>query len=360
MDLAAQTMENCRAGKISVASLVKKIDRHAIRFDHPLQRESDQWTPSMRGNLVSDILQGNKMPPLVFAQQRIDGVSVIWNLDGKQRCATAYSFSKNGYKVSQNVRRWLIRYQTEKRAAFDIRGKQFSDLPEELKERFLNYSFQYDQYLNCSERDIGYHMERYNDGKPMNFPQKGIVKLGTKYAKLVKSISNMPFFKDMGNYKVSEFKNGTVDQVVVESIMAANYLDKWNRLEDMCGYIREHADESVFDGFKDMAGRLGRAVTDDVAVMFDSKDTFLWFGLFARFSKIETDDRKFVEFMSAFRRFLHEKEPGGELFGQMPAESKSAKDKGTVTKKMHDLERLMQEYFKQDAVFGHGGLVMRK
>ena len=65
-----------------------------------------------------------------------------------------------------------------------------------LSFRFLDYSFNYDQYLNCSEEDIGYHIERYNDGKPMTSPQKGITKLGTEYAELVKAISNMPFFKD--------------------------------------------------------------------------------------------------------------------------------------------------------------------
>ena len=222
MGTTTQTMENCKTDKISVASIIKKIDRHTIRFDHPLQRESDQWSPAMKGNLVSDILQGNKLHPLIFAEQVINGVPIIWDLDGKQRCTNAYTFSKNGYKVSKTIRRWMIKYQTIEKdehgndvldengfpiavnAEFDIRGKKFSDLPEELKDRFLDYSFNYDQYLNCSEEDIGYHIERYNDGKPMTSPQKGITKLGTEYAELVKSISNMSFFKDMGGYKISE------------------------------------------------------------------------------------------------------------------------------------------------------------
>lgn len=47
--IATQTMENCKTDKISIASIIKKIDRHTIRFDHPLQRESDQWSPTMKG-----------------------------------------------------------------------------------------------------------------------------------------------------------------------------------------------------------------------------------------------------------------------------------------------------------------------
>lgn len=361
MSAITQTMESCKTDRISIASIVKKIDKHTIRFDHPLQRESDQWSPSMKGNLVSDILQGNKLHPLIFAEQIINGVPIIWDLDGKQRCTNAYSYSKNGYKVSKNIRRWMIKYQTTEKdengidildengfpiavnAEFDIRGKKFSDLPEELRDRFLDYSFNYDQYLNCSEEDIGYHIERYNDGKPMTSPQKGITKLGTEYAELVKSISNMSFFKDMGGYRVSEFKNGTINRVVVESIMTANYLDKWNKFDDMCRYIKENADVSVFDDFEDMVERLEKVATDNVSDMFNSKDSFLWFGLFARFVKTETDDQRFIEFMTEFVQSLHSKTVNGVSFDDI-LESSNTKDKGIVTKKMKHLEQLMKEY----------------
>lgn len=357
-----QTMENCKTDKISIASIVKKIDRHTIRFDHPLQRESDQWSPSMKGNLVSDILQGNKLHPLIFAEQIINGVPIIWELDGKQRCTNAYSYSKNGYKISKNIRRWMIKYQTIEKdengnevldergfptsinAEFDIRGKRFSELPEELQDRFLDYTFNYDQYLNCSEEDIGYHIERYNDGKSMTSPQKGIMKLGTEYAEIVKSISNMPFFKDIGGYKVSEFKNGTINRVVVESIMTANYFDNWGKLDNMCKYIKENSDTTVFDNFEDMVERLEKVVTDDVSDMFDSKDSFLWFGLFAKFIKTQTDDRKFIEFMTEFGQSLHKKTLHGISFDNILEESSSTKDKGIVTKKMNHLELLMNNY----------------
>lgn len=361
-----QTMETCKTDKISIASIIKKIDRHNIRFDHPLQRESDQWSPSMKGNLVSDILQGNKLHPLIFAEQIINGVPIIWDLDGKQRCTNAYSYSKNGYKISKNIRRWMIKYQTIEKdengnevldergfpipinAEFDIRGKRFSELPEELQDRFLDYTFNYDQYLNCSEEDIGYHIERYNDGKSMTSPQKGIMKLGTEYAEIVKSISNMPFFKDMGGYKVSEFKNGTINRVVVESIMTANYFDNWGKLDNMCKYIKENSDTTVFDNFEDMVERLEKVVTDDVSDMFDSKDSFLWFGLFAKFIKTETDDRKFIEFMTEFGQSLHKKVLHGISFDNILEESSSTKDKGVVTKKMNHLELLMNNYFNMD------------
>ena len=369
MSMATQTMENCKTDRISIASIIKKIEKHTIRFDHPLQRESDQWSPSMKGNLISDILQGNKLHPLIFAEQIINGAAIIWDLDGKQRCTNAYLFSKNGYKISKNIRRYMIKYQVTLKdksgnemldengypivqiKEFDIRGKKFSELPEELQDRFLDYSFNYDQYLNCSEADIGYHIERYNDGKPMTASQKGITKLGTKYAEMVKSISNMPFFKNTGGYKVSEFKNGTIHRVVVESIMTANFLDHWKKnQEDMCRFMKENASPTHFEAFEDMAARLEQVVTEDVSGMFDSKDSFLWFGLFARFLELGLEDTEFIVFMREFSRSLHSRDVNGTTYDDLCVDkitgnAKSTKDKFIVTHKIKILESLMHQYF---------------
>lgn len=368
MSVITQTMENCKTDKISIASIIKKIDKHTIRFDHPLQRDSEQWTPAMKGNLVSDILQGNRLHPLIFAEQIINGVAIIWDLDGKQRCTNAYSFVNNGYKISKNIRRWNIKYQTTekdengneildengfpiaKNEEFDIRGKKFLDLPEELQEKFLDYTFNYDQYLNCSEEDIGYHIERYNDGKPMNKAQKGITKIGTEFAEMVKSISNMSFFRDRGGYKVSEFNNGTINRVVVESVMAANYFDDWKKdLEDQCKYIKDNATTDTFDNFEDMVNRLEKVVTDEVADMFDSKDSFLYFGLFAKFVDTGLDDKKFIEFMAEFSRSLHSKVVNGITYDELCINKKTGKaygtkDKYVITPKMEILETLMNDF----------------
>lgn len=367
-----QTAENCKTDRISISSINKKIDKHIIRFDHPLQRESDQWSPSMKGNLVSDILQGNKLHPLIFAEQIINGVPIIWDLDGKQRCTNAYSYSHNGYKVSRNIRRWMIKYQTTKKdengndvldengfpiavnAEFDIRGKRFSDLPEELRDRFLDYSFNYDQYLNCSEEDIGYHIERYNDGKPMTKPQKGITKIGTEFAEMVKSISNMSFFKNVGGYKVSEFKNGTIDRVVIESVMSVNYFSDWKKeVEKLCEYLKENATSETFDNFEDMVERLEKNITDDVADMFDSKDSFLYFGLYSKFINTGLEDEKFMEFMAEFSRSLHSKEIDGTTYDKLcvnPSTGKTygTKDKNVVSPKMKMLETLMYDFLHID------------
>ncbi|MEW3582567.1 DUF262 domain-containing protein [[Clostridium] symbiosum] len=361
MQKSTQTLEKSKPDKLCIASINKKIERHTIRFDHPLQRESEQWSPAMKGNLISDILQGNPIPPLVFAEQVANGLAIIWDLDGKQRWTTAYSFSKDAFKITKNIRRWLIAYQTSvkgkdgteifdksgfpvyEKQEFDIRGKKYSELPEELQDRFKEYNFEIVQYLNCSSEDIAYHIARYNEGKPMTVSQKGLTRLGEKFATMVKSISGMPFFRDYGGYKVSEGGNGTVNRVVVESVMAANFLEHWKKKqEDMCEFIKDNATAEDFDSFEDLVERITRAGTEETFNMFDSKDSFMWFGLFARFVKTGFDDSRFIEFMAEFSRSLHRREINGKSFDDL--NGKATKDKAVVLNKINHLEKLMNEY----------------
>ena len=361
MQKSTQTLEKSKPDKLCIASINKKIERHTIRFDHPLQRESEQWSPAMKGNLISDILQGNPIPPLVFAEQVANGLAIIWDLDGKQRCTTAYSFSKDAFKITKNIRRWLIAYQTSvkgkdgteifdksgfpvyEKQEFDIRGKKYSELPEELQDRFKEYNFEIVQYLNCSSEDIAYHIARYNEGKPMTVSQTGLTRLGEKFATMVKSISGMPFFRDYGGYKVSEGGNGTVNRVVVESVMAANFLEHWKKKqEDMCEFIKDNATAEDFDSFEDLVERITRAGTEETFNMFDSKDSFMWFGLFARFVKTGFDDSRFIEFMAEFSRSLHRREINGKSFDDL--NGKATKDKAVVLNKINHLEKLMNEY----------------
>ncbi|GLB26534.1 hypothetical protein LXJ15735_27750 [Lacrimispora xylanolytica] len=360
-----QTLEKSKSNRLSIASIMKKIDNRTIRFDHPLQRASEQWSPAMKGNLISDILQGNPIPPLVFAEQIVNGLALIWDLDGKQRCTNAHSFVNGNYKISKNIRRWNIVYQaqiidegnpvlddngfpTSEKREFDIRGKRFADLPEELQDKFNEYNFEIVQYLNCSSDDIAYHIARYNEGKPMSASQKGITRLGEEFASIVKSISGMPFFKDLGGYKVSEGNNGTVNRVVIESVMAANFLDDWKKKqEDMCEYMKENATVESFEDFEDMVGRITNVGNEDVFNMFDSKDSFLYFGLFARFVNSGLDDEKFIEFMAEFSQSLHSKEIDGVTFDNL--NGKSTKDKNVVISKINHLEKLMNDYLQIEA-----------
>lgn len=361
MDQSVTTLETNKDTKLSVASIIKKIDNCTIRFDHPLQRSSDQWTKLMKGNLISDILQGNPIPEIVLAEQVINNLGLIWDIDGKQRCTNVHSFRNNEYRINKNVTRPIIEYQAivrdenkkpvldekgfpqSERRTFDIRNKKFSDLPEELQDKFLDYDFKIVQYFNCTSEDIAYHIERYNSGRPMNTSQKGLTRIGEIYAEMAKNISAMSFFTELGGYKVSESKNGTLDRVIIETIMAINFLDNWMKDQgDMCAYLKTHANEDMFDELEDIVERLTTVGNEEFFNIFDSKNSFIYFAAFSKFTQFNLNDQKFVDFMIAFDRELHEVEINGVSFDEL--NKKSTKDKTVVVSKINHLVSLMRDY----------------
>ena len=160
----------------------------------------------------------------------------------------------------------------------------------------------------------------------------------------------MPFFKEMGNYTVKECNNGTTNRVVVESIMANNFLDDWKKDQsEMCEFLKENANEEMFDNFEELVNRLSETIDEKTLEKFNSKDSFIWFGLFGRFVNICDDDKKFIEFMAEFSQSLHSKEINGISFDSLcfdkeTGKSRSTKDKYIVVDKINLLVRLLEDF----------------
>lgn len=362
------TSEKTKMIALSVISICLQLDARSILDNHPLQRASGQWSKIMQSNLISDLLQGNAIPPLLLAEQYINGVAYKWLLDGKQRLVGAiYSYLNDGFKISRNVERNMIEYQANEQdengnivcdsygipkkinCEFDIRNKKFSQLPKELQERFKNYNLQITLNLNCTKEQIEYDIRRYNQSKPMSVAQKGVIYLGEDFTKIVKTLSAKPFFKEKGNYSPSESYNGKLDRTIIESIMSINFLDKWNKSNDVnCSYLKENAKVKQFNVLESIIDRLYDVVTDEVNDLFDSKNSFVWFTLFDRFTKTkigrsETEDEKFVEFLAAYKEELHSRKIDGMTTEDIDYNA-GTKGRVAVRKKLEHIEALMNEF----------------
>lgn len=370
-------MKDSKKIRLTIGSIIKKMERHTLNFNHPLQRAAEQHTNIIIGNLISDILQENPIPDLVFAEQIIHEAPVTWVIDGKQRCTNIQAFVNNKIRISEKITRSIIKYPVpvlgengepirdeegiiiHEVKEFDIRKKRFKDLPKELQERFLDYGFDIVLYLDCSEENIAYHIKRYNEGKPMNPAQKGLTRLGVHFANMVNNISAMSFFEDaIGDYSVSQFKNGTIDRIIVESIVTTRFLNNWTKdYADMCEFIKNNAHDEDFENFESLVGRLESVVDDTTGKMFDAKNSLLWFGLFSEFTKLGLSDNRFNDFMYELNKGLcvtgeDEKQMSGicvvEIDGVTYEEllkNKSTKDKSVVQERIEFLVKLMCEYF---------------
>lgn len=126
--------------------------------------------------------------------------------------------------------------------------------------------------------------------------------------------------------------------------MVSDFIDDFGTFEKMCEFLSEEASDSNFTEFYSLVERLTSICdTTEAAELFNAKDSFLWFGLFARFVKLNLNDSRFTDFIKNFES-LRKIKIGEKSFDDILTDTKSTKDRSVVIKKMDHLENLMYEY----------------
>lgn len=371
MNTKPMTSEKTKNTSYSIESISKKLNRYKLRADHPLQRHSGQWNSITKSELVSDVLQGNSLTPIIISEEIKDNVVMHWIIDGKQRCTNLDDFLNDGFVISKKIQRRMIPYQTDKRdengniilnedgfpipevKIFDIGGKKFSQLPEELQDVFKEYQYPVMLNLNCTKKDIAYDIARFNRCRPMNVAQNGWTGLEETFAEYVDNILKLDFFKpdcDKSSYTLANSKNGSLRRMIVESIITSNYIDNFDKnFRNMCEFLTDTASEGTFIDFYVLIDKLAGILDSSTASLFTAKDSFLWFALFNKFTTLGRDDVDFVDFAKEFISNLHNKEIDGVTFDELN-EKGGTKDKCGIKRKITHLIALMNEYLGESII----------
>lgn len=365
MIMEENVTEKYKNTSYSIDSISKQLKKKRIRDDHILQRHSGQWKGFAKSELVSDILRGKSLTQIIISEEIKNGIKMQWLIDGKQRCTTLDDYLHDGFSISKNVKNYSITYQAPKVdnsgnevlnedgfidmewKSFDIRGKKFSQLPEELQDIFKDRQIPVLYNMNCTKKDIADDIARFNRSRPMNKAQNGWLGLEESFAEFVENIAKMQFFQPEfigSTYTKNSNTSGAIRRIIVESIMVSDFIDDFGDFDKMCEFLSDEASDSNFTEFYSLVERLTAICnTKECASLFDAKDSFLWFGLFSRFVKLGINDQKFADFMNEFESLCCIK-VDGESFNDILSKSKSTKDKGIVIKKINHLERLMIEF----------------
>ena len=329
--------------------LMKMFGRGELNKDYILQRQSGQFDVETRDGLIASVLRSEDIDPIKLCEQ-ITGENsfVIWLIDGLQRVTTCDDFLNGKFRMGRNLMKPFTYYQKNGEIVeYDMRGKSWSDLPEELQDRFENFSFDYVKHLDCTDEDIAYHIARYNRSAKMNANQKGILYM-YKIAGCVKNISqHNRFFLDCGDYTSTEKKKGVVDRIVNETIMLIYHLDDWKRGKAMNVYLNNNAKEEEFKEFDDELNRLTEFIDlETTGKLFNSKNSLLWFWLYHEFLTYGIEDEKFDGFLKAFIEELHSKkfEEYENMSFEEYSKKKSTKDRAVIVTKMDMLEKLLKKY----------------
>lgn len=326
-----------------------------IRQDQDVQRMSGQWSNSMMNELISTVLHGDYIPPIILGEEKS---GQLWIIDGLQRGTTLMKFRYGNYRITTSVEEPIITYRAKVKDAegnirmdgngdfiwedrqYDIRNKTYDKLPEELRKLFSQYQIETVIHEGYEMKDISKLVRRYNFNKPMNVSQKAFTFVNN-HARKIREILRKRFFVE-APYTRNERKNGTLERLIMESVMCMFHLDNWKKSGQLGTYINENATEEQFDVLENLISRLENIMTENLYGVFTSRDSFLWFTLFHHFTQLGDDDNKFAEFLTYFKETT-ENISVEELYG-LRKENSSNKDKGVILTKLDKLEAMMREF----------------
>lgn len=341
-------MARPRRQTFTMMQYLENVNDGYISNDADTQR-NPEWKPIVDG-LVVTILTDDYVPVIILSEEDCGQIHIV---DGGSRTAAFKMIRYGNYKIKSSVEPPIIKYKKMSKdengkiiwedATFDIRNKTFEHFPKELQKKFDEYQVDTVVHEHCDKNKIAMYIKRYNEHKAMNANQKMFVYLPT-FAEKIRDISNRHFFINHCDIKDNDKEKGILERIIAESIMCMFHLDKWNKNgKKLATYLNENANEEEFDTLNNNIKRLESIVNEDTKILFSSKDCFIWFTLFNKFTQYGFNDIKFGEFLSEFVNNLKDKLIDGKLFYTVDV-SGSTKDKSVIINKLHILETLMKEY----------------
>lgn len=336
---------------------LRKIKDFDIRNDSDTQRQF-VWTNEQVNELIVTVLTEDYIPPIILAE--VDS-SQLWIVDGGQRSSSFNQFRYGNYKITSAVENSIIPYKKKivdeqgniswEDETFDIKNKTYDKLPEELKKKFNEYQIETAIHEDCDARRIAQLIKRYNNHTSMNGNQKAFTYVDN-FAREVRNILDSRFFLDCGVYTEKERSKGVLERVILESVMCMFHFDQWKKQpKQAASFLNENSSIEEFNLFNSFVERLKNIITEDLRDLFSSKDSFIWFTIFEKFSNLGIEDERFADFLRAFKSELKTEIIGETSFVELD-ENRGTKDKAVISAKINLLMGLMCKYFgiSQDSI----------
>lgn len=359
--------ENYRTDKYSMYSLIQDKKNGDMNCNYILQREPFQWNKEEVNRYFCRILSNLPIPEIILCEQKKKGLTISHLIDGLQRLSYAEAFKENRIKIgSAGAERHLIQYRDYvldengnrvldedglpeyEMKVFDVIGKYYKDLPDELKKRFNNFNINVTKFFDCTDEQIADHIRDYNNHASMNKEQSGLLNVSADIAVHIKKISQKnSFFKNCGKFTDNNSIKGKRERVVVESLMLLFFRESWRaNLDSIYKFVNENASEQQFMKLNSQFNRLELALGDNnkklSEVLFTPTTMPMWIAVFDKFTTYNMEDYRFVDFLNAYNTELKDKDINGVSMADF--KDQQTKKKTTITGKIDLLVQLMNEF----------------
>jgi len=137
---------------VTVADYCIDLDRNEVIVNRQYQRSDQVWPDPAKSFLIESLLLGYPIPKLsLFQRLDVTTRKVVKEIvDGQQRSLAILAFYRDAFALGKAL-------ETE-----ELRGLTYSELPDEYKERFLNYSLSTDVFVGATPEMIRETFRRMN------------------------------------------------------------------------------------------------------------------------------------------------------------------------------------------------------
>ena len=162
-------MDEYRIERDVVGQYLEDVQTQTIEPEPNVQRDFC-WTKEALNGLVASAVSGTTyIPNLILSEVKSDNnIKSTYIVDGGQRTEALRRFRYDGYRVTNEIREPIVKYNRKKHdedghivyneygeviwesVEYDLRGKTYEDLPKELKRQFNRTQLTVTIYPNCT------------------------------------------------------------------------------------------------------------------------------------------------------------------------------------------------------------------
>lgn len=199
--------------------------KETLNFDHPIQRQSAQWTNLQQSLLVHSILANYPVPAVYVEKtdsaETDDKGKAIYKysvLDGKQRMTTVFSFINGEYALDEETPAAEIEGET-----YELAGKTFEELDEDVRQELLRFKFSIFAFEDATDDEIEEIFFRLNNSTPLSKPQKARPLMGTENARFINSILTGSLFTEKCNFSKLQLRKSDDMCTLLQSMMLLDH-----------------------------------------------------------------------------------------------------------------------------------------
>lgn len=233
---------------------------------------------------------------------------------------------------------------------FDTRNKTYSQLPEELQDKFNKYQIETVVHQDCDTTDISKLVKKFNNHVAMNVNQKAFTYIDN-FATEIRKITQNRFFLDIYSGSARDKINGKFERIVGDMVLLCNYPDEYRKeTRKNFEWLNENASLYDFESINSLLTELTDSleITTEIKELFNIKHAHIVVATFKRFVELGNDVKDFGKFLEWFVNVGNETEIDGRTWNEWNNQDihRSTRDSGVVLGKLNYLVTLMDQYYE--------------